>query len=107
MVSSSNSFESLALAQSTRLAFAVACAVIVVCIVVLSLLIALLYLGSSTLARLGKQTEDQRTARAHFYSFLFLLLTFCVLVGCSSTVFLFLKVFSSFLARSRFTMFAF
>jgi Na+/H+ antiporter NhaD/arsenite permease-like protein len=55
-------------------------------------LIFFMYLASSLRAKLGKQTEEQRKARAQFYSFLFLLLTFCVFIGCSSSVFLFLKV---------------
>lgn len=66
----------------------------------LAFLLLLLFLANSAYAQLKirNQSEEQRQManlqRSHFYSFLFLLLTFCVLVGASSSLFLFLKCHS-------------
>ena len=63
----------------------------------LAFFLLLLFLANTAYAQFKKrnQTEEQRQMaklqRTHFYSFLFLLLTFCVLVGTSSSLFLFLK----------------
>jgi Na+/H+ antiporter NhaD/arsenite permease-like protein len=61
---------------------------------VIAVLIFLFFLGSSGLAKFRRENQDKQKRRNHFYSFLFLLLTFCILVGGSSSLFLFLKVFT-------------
>ena len=71
--------------------------VVTVVPLLLALLLLILFLANTAYAQFKRrnQSEEQRQManlqRAHFYSFLFLLLTFCVLVGTSSSLFLFLK----------------